>query len=312
MNRISGALILCLSIAAIGCGPGGDWGGWLKGRDSWLLISDGVVRERLPRLSKTGTKELQIERATLRTEDMAEIGALQNLQYLRLTRCNINEDDFKYISRLQKLTRLDLAAENTPDSAVVSVGELRGLKSLRLGGNGITDNGIAHLAKLEQLEELTLMSNQVTDAGIVHLSHLPRLKSLDVPPRVTGSAFDSFGKLDSVRYLDLSSSAFDDDGMKNLAKFENLRTLNLWRTNVTDVGLMEVSGNYWLLNVFPSKHMTVVGMREFREKLLEGRRKAREMGLDVPPDDTLFIQTDKDPEVRGALPPRGYPKPQDD
>ncbi len=94
--------------------------------------------------------------------------------------------------------------------------------------------------------------------------------------------------------------------MKHLAQFKKLRSLAVHRTKVTDAGLRHLSGNYWLLDLIPSEHMTVEGMRDFRQKLLEGRRRARAAGLDVPPDDTLFIQTHLDADVRGTPPAPGY------
>ena len=226
--------------------------------------------------------------ALLHSEAMVQKGLPQlsrhRMRSLQIQRVNLRDEDLVRISRFKKLEYLLLNGCNINDADLRHLRNLTKLERLRVSSNEITDDGLRQFENLTQLKELSLTSRQVRGDG---LKWLP-----NVAP-ITG--------------LDLIGCAISDDAIGNIRRFQNLQSLALRHTEVTDAGLMRATKNYWLLNVIPSDHCTLEGVRSFRKALLDGRRKARQQGLDVPPDDTLFIDVE-DPALRGSPPPPGYPK----
>lgn len=216
----------------------------------------------------------------------------------------------EYLPRISRSTvkNLDIENANLDEDDLSIIGSFRQLEYLQFYKCDIEDNDLQYFSELENLERLDISSPKVSDEGLKHFAKLIHLKSLRLSCKnITGSGFSSLAHLQSIQSLDLNGCAIDDNGMLCISKFDKLNCLWLAHAPATDNGLDHVRHNYWLLNVTPSDKMTIEGLRVFREQLLKGRRQARESGKIVPPDDTLFIQSN-DPKIRGAMPVPGYSK----
>ncbi|HEX4715237.1 MAG TPA: hypothetical protein VH164_09950, partial [Ktedonobacteraceae bacterium] len=100
------------------------------------------------------------------------------------------------------------------------------------------------LANLTGLEKLTfslhfLTNINVQDKGLAHLSKLTNMKELRLAQtQVKGTSLAPFTQL---RYLDVSYTPFNDEGLANLEKMTQLSKLYLRDTFVTDEGLKHLS-----------------------------------------------------------------------
>ena len=156
---------------------------------------------------------------------------------------------------LEKVTFLNLERLQLTD--VKGLEKLTQLKALYLNGNQLTD--LKRLEKLTQLEALSLADNHLTKAQIAELQKaLPECKIGSNPgekiisitdPIVEKAVRERIRKrvgdltetnLENVTSLNLTSTQITDDGLKDLAKLQKLTNLSL-PTQITDVGLKEVA-----------------------------------------------------------------------
>ncbi len=94
--------------------------------------------------------------------------------------------------------------------------------SLELSKMPVTDNDLKNISKFENLRRLNLNFTNITGNGLATLSSLKQLRSLSL----SGT---------KVHYQDLKQS---------LADFENLITISLWKTEVTDDEFMQLQAEY--------------------------------------------------------------------
>src|SRR2546427_2167275 len=101
---------------------------------------------------------------------------------------------------------------------------------------------IANLTGLEKIHfSLHFLTNiNVQDKGLAYLSKLTNLRELRLAQtKVKGHSLAPFVNL---RYLDVSYTPFDDEGMASLARMNQLSKLYLRDTYVTDEGLKHLTG----------------------------------------------------------------------
>src|SRR2546427_11608328 len=85
-----------------------------------------------------------------------------------------------------------------------------------------------------------LTNINVQDKGLAHLAKLTNLRELRLAQtKVKGKTLAPFVQL---RYLDVSYTPFDDEGLASLAGMTQLSKLYLRDTYVTDDGLKHLSG----------------------------------------------------------------------
>ena len=159
------------------------------------------------------------------------------------------------------------------DAGLVHLKGMTNLRSLRLSGPKITDAGLAHLKDLTNLQTLNLRSTQVTDAGLVHLKGLTNLRELDLNrTKVTDAGLvhlkgmnlkrliipdqaqtDTGLKhylaaikpptelhLNKHRMRPLLNWSITDSGLVHLKGLTNLKSLSLYKTQITDAGIAEL------------------------------------------------------------------------
>src|SRR5262249_732547 len=148
---------------------------------------------------------------------------------------------------------------------VEEVAGLRRLGVLGLSHSGITDQGLKLLAGLKNLQVLHLGGNRkVTDAGGQGLRELRQLRALD--PSFTALAHQARagpGGLARLESVALGKTGISDEGLKQVARLQHLRALDVRNTKVTDVGLQQLAGLTRLqaLDLYATK-VTDAGLKE--------------------------------------------------
>jgi Leucine Rich repeat len=110
--------------------------------------------------------------------DMARIGRLSRLEYLRLRGSGVDDQGVAEVANLKELRSLDLSFNAISDTGLASVGSLAQLKKLSLQGTNIGDAGLELLTQMNKLEFLDLRDTAVTDAGIQRLKSISHLKTV--------------------------------------------------------------------------------------------------------------------------------------
>lgn len=125
------------------------------------------------------------------------------------------------------------------------------LKSVTIVNDHITEASIQSLAKFQHIEELSLRFIPISDASMEHIGKLKQLKKLDLRGSgITGKSLVFIKEMTSLYYLDLWAPPnergenpsdlprkIQNDDLIQLSNLENLQTLDLSNSEVTNQGL---------------------------------------------------------------------------
>jgi hypothetical protein len=175
---------------------------------------------------------LDVSSATLTDADLADFGAMPNLDDLCLpwgfTDAGINHlADCKHLKRLRAQ-----CVDKSPltDKALAAISTLHELEDLSIAGMGFTDEGIELLLKLENLQALHLPwfgPDGWSNDNLRRLIELPKLRDLSFGSsgRVTMSGLNVLNKLADLESLCPSDVAQDGGGLdiSGLKKLKRLR-----------------------------------------------------------------------------------------
>jgi hypothetical protein len=191
------------------------------------------------------------------------------------------DEGLVYLNQLPRLESLDASDSAITDAGLRDIAEHRSLHTLKLSGTSVTDNGIAHLAGLPELRELSLRSTGLTSHGMKHLAELRKLENLDLSyTSVTDESLKHLQKLTELRSLWLIqpgqmqgekwSSTFHGEGLKYLSGAQQLKTLGLSNTTITDASLKH-------LPPLKSLEDLRLGVQDFGDEGLEHLKALRQL-----------------------------------
>lgn len=142
-------------------------------------------------------------------ELLTAIGAMPQLEYLRLAGCEIAREDFALLAKLKNLKSLTLnrfssAADEFPPNPPL----------------------LARLPALPRLETLDLEDPQIQDADLRYVVALPRLKSLDLSDtKVTGAGLTELARSELLETLAIDEKAESREGFEALLAVKQLKDL---------------------------------------------------------------------------------------
>ncbi len=145
------------------------------------------------------------------------------------------------------LVCLVLSGSSIADKDLIYVNHLTGLRRLELEDTDIGDAGLAQLTKLSKLEYLRLTCTLVKGLSLDSLpcSHLKNLQIDSVGLDVT--AFARLAKFKELKCLNLNRSAASDSALNQIAKLSHLEALSIAdNVHVTDAGIKKLAGLKYL------------------------------------------------------------------
>ena len=176
---------------------------------------------------------------------------------------NVDDGGMEHLAGLDSLSNLDMTGTSVEDPGLAALAGKK-IKDLRLRNTlveGIgfdqlesssetltyldlnesfaNDDGLAKVALFKNLETLLVWQTDVTDEGLAVIGKLPKLKKLQLKALgdVTDDGMDHVAKAATLVDLDLSESGVTDEGLAKLHGLENLTTLNVANTAITEDGL---------------------------------------------------------------------------
>jgi hypothetical protein len=171
----------------------------------WAFLSDRVVQVRL---SKRTADDLR----------RVNLGALAELQELRIVDSVVGGEAFERLRGLKHLRRLTLDRDTFDFACLGQLSACRELEFLSLRSVALTDAGVAEVGQITTLHRLDLGVNvAVTDAGIARLAGLT-----------------------SIEWLDVSYTGLTDAGLRHLRAMKSLHGIEAEHTQLTLEGMSEL------------------------------------------------------------------------
>jgi hypothetical protein len=183
-------------------------------------------------------------------DDYTPLGKLVKLRKLHLTSCGVGQgnaiEDISWLENLTQLRTLDLAHNNISDTEVLA--GLTRLTFLNIGDNPLTDEDLVpigeltnlntlYLYDLKRIEDVEPLSN-LSKLTFLHIGYNSKLK--DVKPltalkkleylrlhHTKVSSLSDFGKLTSLKKLDLGKCPIKSSTVPNLKGCTKLETIVL-------------------------------------------------------------------------------------
>jgi internalin A len=188
----------------------------------------------------TELTRLYLRNAPVTDRAAATLGRLEKLRKLGVSGTRIGDAGLRQLKRLAFLEELDVSGTHVTDAGLAHLGNLANLQSLYLNETAVTGAGLAHLKDLKNLRRLYLADSAATDDGVRSLRGLPRLEVLDLSwTKITSAGLGPLKALNRLQDLHLDGIA-DDAILRRLAELDNLRSLSLNRSEVTDAGLVQL------------------------------------------------------------------------
>ncbi|OAI50714.1 hypothetical protein AYO44_05445 [Planctomycetaceae bacterium SCGC AG-212-F19] len=129
------------------------------------------------------------------------------------------------------------------DADFGQIGRLAHLKTLDLN-NCLSNERLAQLTELAELEYLQTNLAQITDDGLKPLARLKNLRNLKFfhpGPSFSGAGLAHLAELPHLQQLTVAGSlAFNDEGMKAVAKLTRLQEFRTWHAGATQEGVKKL------------------------------------------------------------------------
>jgi hypothetical protein len=176
----------------------------------------------------------------LNDDTVTAMGILPNVEYFFGNGGQFTDDGLKPFARWKRLKFFGLDHWFGPPNSKAFLGKglahlaaLPQLEAVRFGGCRVDNEAPKALAKIKTLQKIDLFHTfAVTDEGVQALQALPKLKTIilgpQYTPRITNRTLQHLSQIPSLEEISITETWFTyDDGLANLTKLPNLKTLNL-------------------------------------------------------------------------------------
>ena len=181
-------------------------------------------------------RSLQHRSPTVSDRGIRALADARVLDNLVIQDMQITGQSGQHIRRMERLTSLIIfRCENFDSAGVLALGGLN-LNRLTLRGLPINDSAMEVFKELPTIRRLYLQElSSVTDAGIANLVHLNDLEILDIwEVLITDRSMEVIGKLENLKTLMLRGTNVTDTGLEILLSMPGLESVTLTdNTNVT-------------------------------------------------------------------------------
>ena len=220
--------------------------------------------------------------------DISPISNITTLEYLDISKNNLKDSDSNNtvaseISNLVNLTYLDMSHNYIKYTSGLNT--LTNLEELNLYDNMIVNlNGLSTLTKLISLnlgqnnEFQTNLSGTYNIANIATLNNLINLKKLDFSQNNIPYVVNYINSLQQIEYLNLESNQIATITGKGFENFTNLKEINLYNNNITDISSLYSIANLEKVIVQKNNIVSLEGILDEHNELVW---KSNNLYLDI-------------------------------
>lgn len=184
--------------------------------------------------------------------ELLDVARLPKLKWLDLSHSRITDEGLLHLKPAKQITDLNLFyAEQITDQGMTAIRDWKNLKRLNVRGTRIFDGTLAIVSGLTQLESLDIAYTQVTDNGLDGLVPLTNLKELSIGrSKLNQNALEVLRLLPTLEYLDLGGPHPGSGGYRArpgtpmpeqvpraIAELKQLRVLRLSYSEINADGL---------------------------------------------------------------------------
>ncbi|QDU74894.1 hypothetical protein Pan97_19140 [Bremerella volcania] len=143
------------------------------------------------------------------------------------------DQEYQLIGQLKTLKSLSISGKDLNDDQLKMLSGLKELESIMVNGTVLTDDGYQHFTAFANLKRLSIFHpsrklEAFNGSGLAHLKALPALESLTFAGATAGNqALEAVGELTQLESFREWHNTETSDGLKNLVKLKNLKSIRL-------------------------------------------------------------------------------------
>jgi Leucine-rich repeat (LRR) protein len=212
-------------------------------------------------------RELKLSTTDVTDACFGAIARLERLRSLDLRHVRLSGHRLAELGALQALETLKLTGVHAP--GLVQIAALSSLRLLVLDHVELDVEGARAIGQLPSLQHLELVATPVPEDVARELAGAVRLQTLSVTGgRISGEGFAWLAHLPALRHLDLSRSQIDDAVVASIGALRSLETIDLTDTDVTDAGLLQFASATSLERIAArGRHLSRDGLAELAARL---------------------------------------------
>jgi serine/threonine protein kinase len=170
-------------------------------------------------------------------DDMRALKDL-SVRELNLSNTSVGDESVCQLQTSRRLRLIVLKGTKVTDDVALTLASSIDLRVLDLSDTQVTDRACRELAKHPLLEDLHLSHTQITDVGLKELAACSNLHALYVAGNksITAESVAHLQALSRLQILDVSETSLGDEAIKVLARFPQLRNLDMTSTNLSREG----------------------------------------------------------------------------
>lgn len=210
-----------------------------------LTLSGSVVRDSVLLQWKglTNLTSLALRQTEVTNEGLRVLEHFVKLKELDVYGTPVSTGFLKQIPYPANLTKLKLRASKIASTEIVDgIARFVNVNGIDLGENAVDDAALVSIAQLVKLEDLNLLRTKLSANAVQILSKSPNSSkwkklNLDDNPGVNDTSIDFLLGMKSLEFLHVGKTQVTDAGIAKLASLDQLKTLIVNDTTVTQEAL---------------------------------------------------------------------------
>ncbi len=204
-----------------------------KLRVNMLLRPTGLIIRDLP-----GLKNLSLSGRNVPAQAWQQVGSLTSLETLTLGSLGVNDSVVASLAPLKNLQNLYLNTTNIYGSGFAALKNLKNLKLLSLQSATLRNEHMHHIGALTSLEHLVLFNTALNDRGLAQLGGLTNLKMLSLQgTHIEGLGLAALKNCEKLEQLNFSETRVKDEGLTFLPPLPSLTILQAGNLKITDASI---------------------------------------------------------------------------
>jgi Leucine-rich repeat (LRR) protein len=174
-------------------------------------------------------------------ENICKIATLESLQLDGNP--EVTDEGYSHLPKLQRLGMLSLCTGVITNYLIQTLVQMPSLTKLYFNGNSLTDTQLRALGKSKTLTELHLENNNLMSvAGLKYILEMPQIRAVNLRGVrwLKDDDLKAFKLVDHKFHVGLEDTKVTDAGMKLIAQ-SNVASIDITRTTVTDIGLLDLA-----------------------------------------------------------------------
>lgn len=231
------------------CSANEQRGGWAFSIIRWKKSADEAIGyfNAVPNI-----RSLHISDTSFCDTDFQAFRNMSGVQRLAITNLTITGAGLDYLPECKSVEELDIRECPLDGELLKGLRKFPNVRKLSLEVHSHADEALKHMQSMTHLESLFFVATEdqlFQGSGLVGLAEMKSLESISIPDTTIERGFENLVKCDNLKTLSLSGSRVSDLELQNISRIKSLVGLYIRSEEVSDLGLSYLQGHKSLRHI---------------------------------------------------------------